>query len=506
MAKSYVVNSFFWGVVAKIIDAGIKFVSVPFLLNYFGEAEFGLIALATSVNAYLQLLDMGVNTGAIKYFSEWISTKNYALLDNVARTSISFYGVVGLINAAVLVLVAYFGMSFFSITHEQAPILRDMFLILALFAVLNWATSVFNQLITANENIAFVQKVNVIRSFLSLAVIFFTIWNKSGVVTYFVGFTVINSLMVVPFYIRAKKDRLITSFRPAWDWVNFGTVFKYSIAIILMGLFQMSATKLRPIILSVFSDDGVGIVAEYRIMETITIFIISIGGMFISIFMPKTSKLLLTNNAEDIRKFAYNTTLYTSITCVVLCMPFVVSGKDILTLYVGPEYGRLSNWLYIWVLTILFFLHNSPVASLVLASGKTRALVYSSAIACLVSLAVNALLVKNLGVGSAIVGYAIYIFIQMSFYYFYFNNRVLHLNSLKLFMSFTKPTLAGFLAALMVYLLHIDMDSLVLQIGVKLTLWGATFALLLLGLKIVRYEEIMTFAKVRQKVPGTTAK
>lgn len=68
MAKSYVVNSFLWGVGSKIIDIGIKFISIPFLLSYFGNQEFGLIALASSVNTYLQLLDMGVNTGAVKYF------------------------------------------------------------------------------------------------------------------------------------------------------------------------------------------------------------------------------------------------------------------------------------------------------------------------------------------------------------------------------------------------------------------------------------------------------
>lgn len=495
MAKNYVVNSFFWGVVAKIIDAGIKFISVPFLLAYFGKQEFGLIALATSVNAYLQLLDMGVNTGAVKYFSEWIAAKNYNLLDTVARTSITFYGLVGVVNAVLLAIVAFWGMNFFSVTPEQVPALRNMFLILALFAIFNWATSVFNQLITANENIAFIQKINVIRSVLSLLIIFITIWAKWSVVWYFIGFTLINSLMIIPFYTKAKQDGLIKSFYPAWDWINFGTIFKYSLAIIVMGIFQMSATKLRPIVLSISSDDGVGIVADYRILETITIFIISIGGMFIAIFMPKTSKLLLENDHEKVRTFAYDTTLYTSIVCVILCLPFIVAGKDILTLYVGPSYAYLAKWLYIWVLTILFFLHNSPVASLVLASGKTRVLVYSSAIACVTSIIVNALLAKQLGVGSAIIGYSIYIAIQMSFYYFYFNRKILDLDSLKLFSSFLIPALIGFAAAIAVYFLNIQISYLPAQIILKLGVWFTLFAGFLVIFKVIKINEISVFLK-----------
>ena len=71
-------------------------------------------------------------------------------------------------------------------------------------------------------------------------------------------------------------------------------------------------------------------------------------------------------------------------------------------------------------------------------------LVYSSAIACIISLMVNAVLITDFGVGAAIIGFIVYTMIQMSFYYFYFNNKVLNLESLKVFKSFIVPTLLGF--------------------------------------------------------------
>lgn len=481
----YVTRSFLWGATAKVMDALIKFISVPLLLTFFGKENFGLISLAISVNAYLQLLDMGINTGAIKYFSEWIHKRRYDLLHSVARTSLSFYTLVGFINTMLLLSFSFFGIGLFNLSRDQMEIMQKLLFVLALFSVVNWSTSVFNQLLIANENIAFIQKTNIARSLLGLVLIFLTIHFKLSILFYFTAFTAINSSVLIPNYLRAKSSGLIPRFSPGFDWANFNIVFKYSLAIILMAVFQMTAVKLRPVILGIFSMNGVGIIADFRVMETITIFIISIGGMFISIFLPKTSRLLSNNEGEKIAQFAYNATKYTSIICIMLCMPFLLNGKDILTIYVGKEYLHLVPWLNLWVATILFFLHNSPIASLVLSTGRTKMLVFCSAASCVISLIINAMLCHKLEAGSAVVGYSVYISIQMSFYYFYFNNRVLGLSSWKVFQSFIRPALIGFFVAFLVMFLRLEFPNPYFRIIAKTGMWFILFAFLLSVFRIV---------------------
>ncbi|MEA5404558.1 oligosaccharide flippase family protein [Arcicella sp. DC2W] len=488
--NNYVVKSFLWGGGAKILDAFIKFISVPLLLSYFGKSNFGLVSLAVSVNAYLGLLDMGINTGAIKHFSEWIASKKFDLVDSVARTSITFYMIIGSINSLVLIIIAFSGINIFSLDSEHQLMMRDLFLILAVFAIINWSTSVFNQLLTANENISYIQRFNVFRSIAGLILIFLTTYFKLSLTNYFFLFTLINSLVLVPFYLKANKDGLIKKFKPALDWTNFKAVFKYSLAILAIGIFSFSATKLRPIILAMFSEGSIGAVSDYRIMETITLFIISIGGMFISIFLPKTTKLLLENDKSKVEAFAYEATTYTSIICIVLCLPIMLNSNEILTLYVGEKYVYLSKWLNLWVITILFYLHNSPIASLVLSTGKTKLLVYCSAISCMVSIAINAFLCKYLEAGSAVVGYSVYILIQMSFYYFYFNNKVLGLSSFKVFKSFVFPTFLGGVSFLIIYLVKIKFENIVLSILLRSTLWSLIFICFLFITKILKIKLI----------------
>jgi len=493
----YVTTSFLWGIVSKVFDAGLKFLSVPMLLTYFGNENFALISLAMSVNAYMNLLDMGVNTGAIKYFSEWIARGRYAIIHSVARTSLYFYGLIGIVNSILLITVAGFGMNLFTITIDQALILRDLFLILAFFSVINWSTSVLNQLLIANESVFYIHQVNIVKSLMIFMVIAITIYFELGLKNYFILFILVNSLTIIPFFFLVKKAKLITSlFLPA-DWKNFSVILKYSLSIILMSVFQVSASSLRPIILAIFSTNGIIVVAEYRIMETISILVISIGGMFTSIFLPKTSKLLLENDNEKIQSFAYEATVYTSIVCVILCFPIILCAKEILSVYVGKEYLYLSNWLILWIGTILIFLHSTPISSIILSTGKTRILTVSTGISCIVSLSVTAILCRQIGVGSAIIGFAIYIVIQMSFYYLYFNKRVLGLDSLKVFKAFVFPTLLGLVCMLGVYFLNLKLENLVIQMLIKCFIWVTLYVISLLLTGIINAKLILGLARIK---------
>ena len=52
----YILKSFGFNAVAKIIDAIIKFLAIPVLLSFFGENNFGIITTVIAINAYLLIL------------------------------------------------------------------------------------------------------------------------------------------------------------------------------------------------------------------------------------------------------------------------------------------------------------------------------------------------------------------------------------------------------------------------------------------------------------------
>lgn len=486
----YVASSFIWSSLAKILNAVLKFISIPLLLNYFGKENYGLIALAVSTNAYMHLLDMGMNTGAIKFFSQWIEARNYEKIDRVARTNLTFYLVLGLVNAIVLLFLALKGDSVFNITFYEFSTFRSLLFILAGVSIFNWSSFVFNQLLVADEKISFTQQILSFRSIFNLIIVLLTILFKWSIIQYFLFDSIIGMLVIVPYYLKSKKRKLIRSIVPGFFWNDFSVVYRYSLAIFAMSIFQFTATHSRPLILGIFSNQGASILADYRVIEVFPIFIISIGGMLISILLPKTSQAIQRNDRSAIAKMAYEGTKYTSILVALLCFPIILNAKDLLSLYVGENYTHLSIWLSIWVFTLTLFLHNSPVASLVLATGKTRMLVFSSAIACTVSIIINSILTQVLGVGSAVIGYLIYIIIQMSFYYFYFNSKVLNLNSKKIFKSFIVPTSLGLFSLSVVYFIEFEF-SIIINVFIKAVVWAILYIVLLDKFKILNIKSLI---------------
>ncbi|WP_194776385.1 lipopolysaccharide biosynthesis protein [Pararhodonellum marinum] len=438
-----------WGIVAKVFDALAKFITIPLLVGYYGKGDYGLIALAFSLNAYLRLMDLGMNVGSVRYFAMWEAKSKYKKIMRASRSSMVFYGVIGLINTFVFVLMADYGPSLFNISVEQAPTYRIMMYILAGSTVFNWLSNVVIQLLSAKDELGFVNRITFISSILNFLVALAAIHFQWSLPVYFLFYT-LSTLIVYPFYVHRLKvfpvpiKQLLL---PKWDSGAFGQIIGYSLSIFVMGIFQFSANELRPILLARYAS-GIEVLTEYRVIQTIAMLVLSFGTIFLQVLLPSASKVYAENNQPKMEKMVFEATRYISVFLTFVVFVLILNADKILLVYMGEDYLHLSIWLIIWLLTVLLSMHNTPVASLVLSSGKTKALVYSSAIGCLVSLPMTVVLAPEFNVGAAVIGYLAYMLIQIGFFYLYYIPRVLSLNSRKIFFGGFFPSLLGAVIAL----------------------------------------------------------
>jgi len=433
-----------WGILAKISDALAKFISIPILVGFYGKVDYGLIALAFSLNAYLRLMDLGFNVGAVRYFSMWVGGNEQTKLSQVSRSSVIFYGLVGILNAVIFVMMADFGVDLFGLTESQVPIYRTMMYVLAMSAVLSWLSSVVVQLLSAKEDLGYINRVTLLVSLLNLMIALIAVQFRWSLITYFVCYTVIT-LVPIPFYVgRLNVFQMpVTSLLvPKWYGTAFREVLNYSLAIFAMGIFQLTANHLRPLLLAKFAN-GTEVLTEYRVIQTIAMLIVAIGGVFMQVLLPSSAKVYAEGDQRRIERLVFEGTKYISILLALMVFGLILNAKAILTVYMGDTYQHLSLWLSLWLLTVLLSMHNTPVASMVLSTGKTRKLVYSSAIACLLSLPITAIFASRLEVGAAVVGYLVYMILQIGFFYGYYIPRVLKMDGLKLFMKAFLPATAG---------------------------------------------------------------
>lgn len=392
LKNSYYVSSFFWSTLSKVLTAIVGFLSVPLLLGFYGKAEYGILAIATACNGYMQLLDLGMNIGTVRFFSQWRAEGKNELINRVARTNITFYGLIAILNILGLVGLALWGEGLFSVTHEQFLLLRTCLLIIALFSVLSWETTTFNQLLIADKQMAFTMQMQCIITVLKGLLVAMVLLFKLPLTTYFFFLTGVLTLLLIPYIIRCRKYNLINSIRPATYWNDFKVVITFSLSLFLLSLFQSTATQSRPILLSMFAANGATAVTDFRIIEVVPQMIIMIGGTFSGMFLPKTSEMVARKDEKAIKDFAYKWTTMTTIVVACLCFPVMLCTNEILTAYVGASYAHLSVWLLIWTITVLIQMHTTPGNALVLAYGKTKLLVQVTSVACVCSILISATL------------------------------------------------------------------------------------------------------------------
>ena len=505
--KHYFFSSFFWSTLSKILNAVFGFISVPILLGYFGKADYGLLSIATALNGCMHLLDLGMNTGAVKFFSQWSAEGKRDLIQKVSNTNTTFYLIIAAINIIGLLFFAWFGEGLFSVSHDQFLKLRTCFYILAIFASFSWVTSAYTQLLTAFKKIAFTMQVNCVMIVLRIALIFFVLYFKLSLIEYFFYFTAIVAATIIPYVLKCKRDKLLDSFKPAVYWKDFRTVFYFSLSIFALSLFQVAATQSRPIVLSMFAEKGAEAVADFRIVEVVPQFIIMLCGSLIAIFLPNSSQMVIKNDMREIQNFVNTWTTRTTIFVCVLCFPFMVAAKEILSAYVGADYAYLSKWLVLWCFFLIVQMHSTPAFSFILAKGRTKVLVVSTAIASIISIIVNICLSRSIPVGSAVIGYAVYMICLIGVYYFYIYKYYIGLHRFPIFKSFVIPLVLGFCACLVPFYISIpnievsavDRINFILMFAIKSALWFLPYGCLLLLLRVVKISDFKGILNGRNK-------
>lgn len=468
-----IIKGVYWTTILNVVNAVYGFISVPLLISHFGKSEYGIIGLAMSVNVYMQLMDLGFNSTNVRFFSSWLANGQTDKVRKAFSTSLSFYGVVGLLNALVLLVVMLNSSSIFHVNAEQDSILKGLLGILMISAIVNWFTSCFEQLVKATENVAWVQRLTLLPKLLQIVVLIATLSCGFGIHLYFL-LTTLSLLAIIPFLVkRIKRDIPYVTFRPSIDITILKEILPYCLNIFSFSMFQFSFYNLRPVFLGM--QGTLESVADFRILNGIISIITMLGGAFTSVLLPSTSKLIAGHNNEAYYRMAYDGTKYISMLICFFCFGMMSVGSEVLTLYVGTDYLYLIPWFNIWLLCSLIS-HNQAISSLILAGSDIRAISYSTAFASLAGLAVSWFLIPRYQIGGVVIGLVVYSLIQMLFYYLYYWRKKMAISSSRVFFySFLPYVVSGLLCYGLTSALSTPVNFIASVLGIDAVSKGGQF-------------------------------
>lgn len=471
-----IVSGVAWGGILNILNAVYGFISVPILISYFGKGEYGLIGLATSVNIYVQLLDMGMNITGVRFFSNYIAKKDYSKLNQLFNNNLAFYGIIGLINAIILLLVAFFSDSIFNVTPQQDIIIKKLFYILAAMSIVNWYTSSFTQMINATENVAWGTRLNIIPKIWMLVVLFITVYCELSITTYFV-LTYCALFVTIPLLVRKLKAEIPRiSFLPKFNKQIFKEILPYSLNTFSFGFFQFSFYNLRPILLGIQATPED--VAEFQILSGLTGVSTMLVTPVISSLLPSSTRVVANDNKDAYYRLAYTGTKYITILLAFCIFGVMCISSELLELYVGKSYLHLCVWLNFWLLLLLGN-HNQGISSLVLAQNDISAVAKISMFSSVLGLISAYLLIPHFKVGGVVIAFAFYTLSQTLFYYIYYWPKVMSIDSKRVFLrSFAPYVLVGLILFAIINTLLENRMPLIITIIVKGLIFAVFYSII----------------------------
>jgi len=181
------------------------------------------------------------------------------------------------------------------------------------------------------------------------------------------------------------------------------------------------------------------------------------------------------NNREVIERVAYQGTKYLVIVISFVAFGYICVSPEIMQLYLGESFMYLVPWMDFYFINLLGS-HNAGMSAIIYAGTDIRLITRYSAFSYITMVIVFWFLIPYYGARSIAISGTLCNIMQMSFYYFYYWPKKLHVNSRYIFFKDLLPFMTMGLSITFLLRLFDVSDSHLIQLLVKETLFVVLFS------------------------------
>jgi O-antigen/teichoic acid export membrane protein len=367
MPKNLIANILYF-----ILNVLIGLFLVPYFIDKLGVASYGLIPLATSLTSYVNLVTQSLNSSVSRYLTIDLQKRDYKKANITFNTSLFGTFGVTLLTVPILVIVSYYSPLFFDIPIDQRQDAFLLFLgVMGSLLVRTWGGNFGVSLFAYNR----LDLQNIINSInLVLQVVFIIIsFSLSSPKLSYIGYsyfiaavvalfiTIILSKKVNPHFkvkIQDFKSSRLKELMGTGGWMTIDQIGS-------LLLFQMDIILVNKLFGTVAGG-------EYSIVLMWSALIRTIAGMLVGVLTP----VILTYYAQ--KKFEELVVLSKSAVKIMglsMALPIgLICGFSplILSLWVGPDFARLSPLMWILLGHLAINMSVLPLFPMNVAYNKLR--------------------------------------------------------------------------------------------------------------------------------------
>lgn len=341
--------------VSIVLNMVIGLVYTPYMLRMLGQSEYGLYSLASSIIAYLTVLDLGFGNAIVRYTAKFRAEGKEQEQQKMFGMFFILYigiGFLAIIAGSVLALNVD---NLFSAKMTQYEISRTkiMLWLMTLNLAFTFPMSIWGSIMTAYERFVFQRIVNIIRSVLNPIVMIALLIIGYKAVAMVVVTTLFNVVTLLINYWYCKNKLNIRLRFGSFRWTFLKEISIYSFWIFLNAIMDRIYWSTGQFFLGVYS--GAATIAVYAVAIQLTHMFMMFSTAINSVFLPKVTKMVTKGGSEkDISNLFIRTGRIQYIIMSFILAAFIVFGKSFIYLWAGEGYEDAYG------ISVLFFIALLP--------------------------------------------------------------------------------------------------------------------------------------------------
>ena len=320
------------------------------MLRLLGQSEYGLYQLVFSVVSYLGLLSFGFGSAYMRFYSRCKVQKNtegVARLNGMFMTVFIGIALIAILSGGMLVSNAQFIFEQ-SLTNEEIQRAKVLMALMVFNVAITFPASVFDSIVTSQEQYLFQRLVNLGRSvlnpFLCLPLLIMGFGSVSLVfVTTFL--TIASFIINMWFCFKKLHTRFMFDH---FDWSLFKEIGVFSFYIFLNQIIDQVNWNVDKFILGMVT--GTVGVAVYSLAAQLNTYYLNFSTSISSVFIPRVNCIVAESDDNEVLTEIFTKVGRVQFVFLVLIIEgYIFLGNPFIALWGGAEYES-SYYVGLWLM------------------------------------------------------------------------------------------------------------------------------------------------------------
>ena len=387
-----------YGSVAINIISGLIY--VPWMVEAIGKSQYGLYTLANSVIT-LFLMDFGLSSATGRYLSKYNAEGDREGAEKFLGAIYKLYLVLDIAIFCVLMMVFFQLDSIYkNLTTTELEQFRVVYVISALFSVINFPFVTFNGVLTAYEKFVPLKLADLLYRVLNIAFTAAVLLLGFGLYAVVTVHAVVGILSLIYKFIVIRKTISIKADFSHTEKQYFIEIFSFSFWVTGSSLAMRLVTNITPTILGVVANSEA--IAVFGIITSIEGYTYPIVTAVSGFFMPEVARIIADDRTgANLDRLFVGVGRFQMAINGLLVAGFAVVGRHFIHLWMGEGYTQAYTGVLLILVPGLFYSPMQIANTALVVTKKVKLIAMVDVITGILNVALSFPLSKVFGVTGA---------------------------------------------------------------------------------------------------------